>query len=91
MCFDMDCKGWTIRFSSIDGGDAIRIYPTDRKIYADEEWAITIAPHNSLRSMGGVAVARRNDEDSEEAVDISARDGGRWLHAALNDGSAADA
>ena len=41
--------------------------------------------------MGGVAVARRNDEDSEGAVDISVRDGGRWIHATLDDGSAADA
>ena len=41
--------------------------------------------------MGGVAVARRNDEGSKEMVDISARDGGRRIHATLDDGSAADA
>lgn len=41
--------------------------------------------------MGGVAVARRNDEGSKEMVDISVRDGGRRLRAALDDGSAADA
>ena len=41
--------------------------------------------------MGGVAVARRNDEDSKEMVDISARDDGRRLRVALDDGPAADA
>ena len=59
-----------IRFSSIDGGDAIRIYPTDRKIYSDDEWAITIAPRSSLRFVHEGTAARRNDEGSREMVAI---------------------